>query len=44
MTDAILIVAASNGASIITADFSLYKAALDAGHDAHNFNHLRFYQ
>ncbi|WP_108460217.1 hypothetical protein [Devosia naphthalenivorans] len=41
MTDAILLTLAAEGCVLLTADAALHVAAITAGHEAYNYNHLR---
>ncbi len=40
LTDAVLLCLAESGSPLLTKDSSLYRAAIDAGYAATNFNHL----
>jgi predicted nucleic acid-binding protein len=41
LTDAVLLTLARDGGALLTADLDLYLAAVRAGHDATNYNHIR---
>lgn len=41
VTDAVLLTLTASGGTLLTADLDLYLAALQAGHAAQNYNHIR---